>query len=199
MSKTTFTVEGVSYVGYATLGESNEIMRQSPTRFATWQALSDEIKTDFLIAATYRIDGLTFLGVRSDPDQIGEWPRNDIVLANMTDPLPDDFFPRALTEACAFLAGTFAIDPTHSSTNHPSQPNIHIKKVKSGDDEIEYADFTEVAIDNRPIRDEDVISLLNPYLIEALVPHNPVTPSHDPGRSRLYGGMTSGGSFNVGG
>lgn len=133
-----------------------------------WLNASTEIKELELAAATSRINRLVFLGERIAADQPLEWPRRNVVVYGQA--LPDGELPGAVERATGLLAIRFL---TAGTRNRPTPATTsgtrETKRIVAGKVEIEYKTGVEYEADTRIIQDQDVIDILNPYLLEPLV------------------------------
>ena len=158
MSLTNFEIpagSGNDYPSYATIAEADIDLAIDPLRAAAWDALpSDEAKERHLVAATRRLDLLSWKGEKTNPNQTADWPRTGIEGIDPTS------IPRAIEEACALLAANVSIDNTQSTVVGAS----NIKRVKTKTTDTEFFTNTTTLAVNTLIDDPHIHELIKDLL-----------------------------------
>ena len=65
MTISTITIETVDYVSYASVAEADAYLNVDPVRESTWEALDTDGKGKKLVAATRRLDLLSWQGEKT--------------------------------------------------------------------------------------------------------------------------------------
>lgn len=120
MTLTTLDIGGHQFQSYATLDEAAAYVAGDPGLFATWQSLDDTDRSRRLVAATRRIDELTFLGEPTSSTQTTAWPRTGLAYADGT-PIPDDEIPDAIEQATIILAASLVVDLSAGASSSSAQ------------------------------------------------------------------------------
>ena len=165
MSITTFDINGVDYVSYATVQEANNLLAIDATRSAAWAAIQDDKdKMVRLAGATVLLDALSWKGSRAGgPTQVNAWPRDGVTYPG-GEAVPDNVVPKAVEDACILLAGTIARTPSAST---PTGGQRVIESIKAGDAEIKYATGSNVQVAEplqTDIPDDQAWKLIRPFL-----------------------------------
>ena len=166
MSITTFDINGVDYVSYATVQEANNLLAIDATRSAAWAAIQDDKdKMVRLAGATVLLDALSWKGSRAGgPTQVNAWPRDGVTYPS-GEAVPDNVVPKAVEDACILLAGTIARSPT--ATTPTGGATSHVESIKAGDAEIKYAVGSNIQVAEplqTDIPDDQAWKLIRPFL-----------------------------------
>ena len=158
MSISTITISGDDFTSYASRAEANTYLVADPVRATTWAALTDANKDINLVAATRRLDMLSWVGVKTgDYDtQENQWPRTGMEYADGSDVSTSEV-PQAVENATCLLAGTIAIKAAKSEMGTSGS---NIKGVKAGSAAV---DFFR-ASDGIPLQDESAYALVKVFL-----------------------------------
>ena len=117
---------------YATLQEANSYLAPDQNKNGTWNGLSDEIKNNYLIMATRRLNLESYIGRKSVNIQENQWPRTGAVCEGRT--IGNTEIPIELKNATSNLAGEIALTPTVVNTSS----GTNIKRLKAGSVETEF-------------------------------------------------------------
>lgn len=154
------TIGTNTYKSYATVVEADAQLAVDPVRKATWEALQDDVKGQYLIAATNRLDLLTWLGKKTGgATQLNAWPRSDLKYEDGTDVSTTDA-PNQLQRATILLAGSIASEPESADAGSSAS---NIKKVKAGGADVEFFSSPRV-IAGTPLQDETAFTLIKLWL-----------------------------------
>ena len=160
MSLSTITVGGNDHISYASVDEADIALSVDPTRMVAWAALSGEDKGIRLIAATNRLDLLSWQGQKTaGASQPNKWPRSGLLYRD-SESVPDDTIPAEIERATILLAGSIASRPAQSNAGTSS---IAVKRVKAGPAEVEFFHRQE-SVSGKPIQDETVFELVRQWL-----------------------------------
>lgn len=158
MTISTITISAVNYTAYASVAEADAYLAVDPTRSATWAALSTDVKGQYLVAATRRLDQLDWAGTKTgDEDtQDNAWPRTGVAYKDGT-AVSDSEVPQAVEDATVLLAGSIALTPAQSNAGTSGSNQ---KRLKAGSAEIEFfRPTTGVAL-----QDETAFALIRCFL-----------------------------------
>lgn len=169
MSITTIIINTVSYTSYATLVEANERLAVDPVRKATWEALADAAKDQFLVAATFTLDGLDWLGAKTGGEgaQENAWPRTGVTYPDGT-AVSTTEVPIEVENATILLAGSIAIKP---KTAEQGTTAGNTKRLKAGSAEIEFFSPT----DGVALQDATAFDLISVFLGGSTIAANAAT------------------------
>lgn len=158
MAISTITIGANDYTAYASVAEADIYLAVDPVRSATWAALTTDQKGQYLVAATRRLDLLTWSGTKTGDEgtQINAWPRTGVTYADGT-AVSTSEVPQEVEDATILLAGTIASTPTASGAGDSSSNN---KRVKAGSAEVEFFAPTT----GKPLQDETAYALLEQFL-----------------------------------
>ena len=160
MSLTTIQVASVDYIAYASVAEADIALAVDPVRMAAWAVLSDDSKGIKLIAATRRLDLLSWQGAKTGgAAQVNAWFRTGLFYEDGT-PVPEDTIPRDLERATILLAGSIAATPAQANAGTSSSA---ISRVKAGSAEVEFFRRQET-VTGKPVQDETVFALIRQWL-----------------------------------
>ena len=165
MSLSKIDIDSTEYTSYASLSEANEYLNADFRRKAVWNALTDEAKNERLVSATRELDMLDWKGEKAGGNsQTDAWPRQDVFYPDGS-PVANNELPIEVEQACIILAadGESIAAPSSSS----STTGQTIRRLKSGDDEIEYETGTHIINKTDPdpvILHEGVLNLIRFYL-----------------------------------
>lgn len=152
MSLSTITISTVDYLAYASVAEADPYLAVDPVRAAAWAAKSADQKGGLLVAASRRLDLLSYPGERTVGTQERAWPRSGVTLPDGS-AVPDDEVPVALEEATILLAGTLASTPAAAQAGTSGSNR---KRVKAGSAEVEFFRSTRGV----PLSDETAWAVL---------------------------------------
>lgn len=138
MTLTTLTIGANDYQSYASLAEADAFLAVDPTRSAAWAALTDDQKRGNLVAATRRLDLLSFSGEKTDPAQTTQWPRTGATCRDTE--IADDAIPPELQNATALLAGSITLS---AATANAGTSGSNIKRAGAGSAAVEFFRPTE--------------------------------------------------------
>lgn len=157
MSISTITISTVDYVGYASVAEADAYLAVDPARAAAWAALTTDQKGGNLVAATRRLDLLSWQGEKTGgASQENEWPRTGLTYPDGT-PVSTTEVPKAVENACVLLAGSVALD---ADVADAGTSGSNVKRAKAGSAEVEFFRRS----DGRPLQDETAFALVVPFL-----------------------------------
>lgn len=158
MSLTTLTIGVNTYTSYATIAEADAALAVSPSRAATWSALTADQKATNLVAATNRLDLESWTGDRTNgwDGQANEWPRTGVTNPDGSG-VSDSEVPLSIEQATAILAGSIALDPAQAEDGTSGS---NIKILTAGSVSTQFFRPTQGVA----VQDETVFSLIKPYL-----------------------------------
>lgn len=158
MSITTITIATVDYVSYASVAEADAYLAVDPTRAATWAALSTDQKGTNLVAATRRLDLLSWEGQKtgSADTQDNSWPRTGATYKDGT-AVSTTEVPHGVEAATILLAGSIAITP---ATSGAGTSGNNIRRLQAGSASLEYFRPT----DGKALQDETAFALVKEFL-----------------------------------
>ena len=157
MSISTITINSIAYIGYASVAEANEYLTVDPTRSATWDGLTDFQKGSYIIAATRRLDLLTWQGEKTGgASQANKWPRTNVTYPDGSDVSTTEV-PLEVENATILLAGSIAID---TGVADAGTSGTNTKRVKAGSTEVEFF----APKDGVPLQDKTVYDLIKIFL-----------------------------------
>ena len=158
MSLTTITVESNDFVAYASVGEVDTAMSVDPVRSSGWDALSNSEKEIRIIAATHRLNILSWLGQKAGgPTQKNAWPRSGLTYEDGSD-VPDDEVPYAVELATAIIAANAPRTTAQTSSGGA------VKKIKAGSAEIEYSEGVVVSSTISKLEDDAAHALIKQWV-----------------------------------
>ena len=73
MTITTINISGTDYTSYASVAEADSWLAVDPNRSAAWAALVTTDKEINLVAATNRLDLVSWSGTKENPAQANQW------------------------------------------------------------------------------------------------------------------------------
>ena len=157
MSITVLVIGADNYTSYASLAEADTRLAVDPVRMTTWAALTNAQKSIYLVAATNRLDLLSWRGAKAGgPSQVNAFPRTGLTYKDGT-PVTDTDVPQEVEDATILLAGSIAIDAALADSGTSGS---NIKRVKAGSAEVEFF----VPISGLPIQDKTVFALIKCFL-----------------------------------
>ena len=157
MSLTTLQVNNEDYVSYADIDEADTALAVDPVRSSVWGALDEDEKRINLIAATFRLDLLSWLGEKTGgAEQHNAFPRTGLSYQDGTD-VPDDGLPYDVQVASILLAGNIATDATQSAIG---RAEANVRRLRAGSAEIEFVGRANA---------EENLNQLSDMTIQALV------------------------------
>ena len=160
MSLTTITINSNDYTVYADVAEADPVLAVDPVRMTAWAALSADSKGIRLIAATNRLDLLSWEGSKTGgAAQENAWFRTGLFYDDGT-AIPDDVIPRDLERATILLAGSIAAAPAQANVGTSGRA---IKRVVAGPAEVEFFRQQET-ITGKPVQDETVFELVRRWV-----------------------------------
>lgn len=163
MSITTITIETVGYTSYASVAEADAYLNIDPVREVAWELLTTDEKGKKLVAATRRLDLLTWQGDKTGAEDVQEnaWPRTGLTypdgLAVSTSEVPKE-----VENATALLAGTIALN---AKTADAGTSGTNTKSVKAGSAAVSF--FRQK--DGKALQDETAFDLVIPFLEAAAI------------------------------
>ncbi len=161
MSITVLTIGGVAYNSYASVAEADARLAIDPVRMATWVDLDTSEKEANLVAATYRLDLLTWQGDKTGGAlQVNKWPRTGVVYPDGT-AVSTSEVPLQVQDATSLLAGSIAIS---AKVANAGGTGSNIKRAKAGSAEVEFFVGTLGSPDDVPLQDETAFILVGPFL-----------------------------------
>ncbi len=157
MTITTITINTVGYTSYASVAEADAYLAVDPVRKATWEALSTDDKGLNLIAATRRLDLLSWQGEKTGGAvQENKWPRIGVSYPDGT-AVSTSEVPQEVENATALLAGSIAITAKLADAGTSGS---NTKRVKAGSAEVEFFRQQE----GKPLQDETAFALILIFL-----------------------------------
>jgi hypothetical protein len=134
MSLSTVTINTINYVVYATVAEADARLAVDPTRAAAWTALTDDKKAANLVAATRRMDLLSYTGEKAGGvTQENEWPRTGATCDGEAVTSTD--VPIELENATILTAGSITLSPSNANSGNSGS---NIKRVAAGSANVEF-------------------------------------------------------------
>lgn len=135
MTISTITIAAINYTSYASVVEADARLAVDPTRSAAWAALTTDQKGADLVAATYRLDLLTWKGEKAGGAlQVNAFPRTGLTYKDGT-AVTDTDVPQEVEDATILLAGSIALD---ASNANQGTSGSNLKRVKAGSAEAEF-------------------------------------------------------------
>ena len=160
MSLSTIQIAGIEYVAYASVAEADTALAVDPVRMTAWAAFDVDSKGIRLVAATNRLDLLSWAGSKvGGAAQVNAFLRSGLFYEDGT-PVPDDAIPRNLERATILLAGSIASTPAQADAGTSGRA---ISRVKAGSAEVEFFRQQET-ITGKPVQDETVFALVRQWL-----------------------------------
>jgi len=158
MSITTITIETVDYTSYASVAEADSYLNIDPVREATWEALTDDQKGKYLVAATRRLDLLTWQGTKTGGDDVQEnaWPRTGVSYKDGS-AVSTSEVPQELENATIILAGSIALDTTKADYGTSGS---NLSEVGAGSAKVKF--FKPVA--GQPLQEETSYQMIKCFL-----------------------------------
>lgn len=157
MSISTISIGGNDYTSYASVAEADIRLAIDPVRQATWDALTDDQKGTYLIAATNRLDLLNWAGEKTGgASQENQWPRTGVTYPDGT-AVSTTEVPTEVENATIVLAGSIAIDTTTADYGATGK---NIKSVKAGSAQVQFF-RREYGV---PLQDETAYKLVAAFL-----------------------------------
>lgn len=158
MTITPITIGGVGYVSYASVAEADDRLAIDPVRSAAWEVAPINTKGAHLVAATKRLDLLTWAGQRAaTPDtQPNKWPRTGVTYPDGA-VVSNSEVPIEVQDATILLAGSIALD---SEQANAGRGGSNIRSVGAGSARVEF--FKPVA--GGPLQDETAFALIRGFL-----------------------------------
>ena len=133
MTISTITISAVDYTAYASVTEANAYLAVDPTRSTAWAALTDDVKGQYLVAATRRLDLEAWSGTKVSDSQAAAWPRTGATCSGTA--VTEADVPQAVENATILLAGSMALD---SSVAEMGSERSNIKAVKAGSARVQF-------------------------------------------------------------
>lgn len=157
MSLTTISLNSIDYVSFASLAEADAYLAVDPVRGTTWATKTDDEKGALLVAATRRLNLISWAGEKTNGDdtQPDAFPRTGLTYPDGT-AVSTTEVPQAVGDATILMAGSIAIDSGAASAGTSASNQ---KRVKAGSAEVEF--FRPTA--GVPIQDETVWALILPF------------------------------------
>ena len=160
MSLSVITINAEDYTAYASVSEADIALAVDPVRMTAWSARNDDSKGIHLIAATNRLDLLSWQGSKTGGSaQVNAFPRSGLSYDDDT-PVPDNAVPRDLERATILLAGSIASTPAQANAGTSGRA---ISRVKAGSAEVEFFRQQET-VTGKPVQDETVFELIRQWL-----------------------------------
>ena len=100
----------------------------------SWLTLDEEVKERAIISATRMLDRQRWMGEKTDPAQLLQFPRTGLTDSYGT-AVASEVVPQAIKDATAELALSLALDP---SVQDQAGTQKGIKRVKAGSAEVEF-------------------------------------------------------------
>ncbi len=132
MSITTFTIGVTSYPSYATVAEADRYLDADPALSGLWSTVSETEKLQRLIAATRRIDSLSWVGSKTDPAQTTDWPRSELFQENGS-PVAADNIPCEIETATILMAASQVVFDVNAGSS-----NASLESERIGPKNVEY-------------------------------------------------------------
>ena len=175
MSISQVSINGHDYTTYASVAEADIVLAVDPVRRTEWSTASEMDKEIYLIAATQRLDLLSWDGAKAGgASQAHAFPRSGLTYADGT-AVPSDEVPADVERACILLAGSISGDEKHASAVTTSTASI--ERLKAGPVEIEYADGSSVETNSSGLQDQDVHQLVAHWITTSHVGSGTATGS----------------------
>lgn len=149
------TIGGIAYPVYSDLDTTNDYLA-GDFEASAWRAEADnDQKGRAIVSGARLIDSMQFIGEKTDPDQLNQFPRTGMGLSDIS----DDEIPQEVIDANALLAkyihaGTIKLGATTIASG--------IKRQKAGSVEVEY--FSPVMLGDPTRLPQDVLDLLRRFL-----------------------------------
>lgn len=152
MSIVHIEIGGNTYAAYASVDAADAYLLVDPVRGIIWEALAEDRRGAALVAASRRLDMLTFPGRPTEADQERKWPRIGVSYADGR-PVSGTVVPKEVEEATILLAGTIAAKPGAAGAGGSG---ANFKRLKAGSAEVEYFTSTK----GKPLADEAAWDIL---------------------------------------
>ena len=159
MSLTDITIGSVVYKSYASATEADAHLAVDPVRSTTWAAATADEKSEYLVAATRRLDLLNWIGEPETPVQENEFPRTGLTYRGET----VSGIPAPLERATALLAGTIASNSTAADKSTQSAASRAISEVVAGPATVRFSS-TGGSTKSLPLADETAFELVKQWL-----------------------------------
>ncbi len=159
MTINTITISTIDYIAYATRVQVNSYLAIDPVRGTTWTALtdSDDIRGPFIVAATRRLDLLTWQGEKTGgAAQVNDWPRTGLTYPDGT-AVSTTEVPQEVEDATALLSGSIAIT---AAVADAGSSGSNVKGVKAGSAQVDFFRAQE----GKPLQDETAFALIQFWL-----------------------------------
>lgn len=163
MSITTISIDAVNYIAYASVAEADAYLNIDPTREASWEALSTDVKGKYLVAATRRLDLLSWQGTKTGGEGTQEeaWPRTGVEYSDGT-AVSTTEVPIELENATILLAGAISLDTSNSNFG---TSGTNVKEAKAGSASVEFFRPS----DGNPLQEETAYQLIKQFLEAASI------------------------------
>ena len=161
MTLSTLTVGSNSYQSYASVAEADAYLLVDLVRGPSWSPLTNDEKSKRLVAATRRLDLLTWKGKQTGGGAQGlEWPRSGLTYEGGA-AVPDNIIPDKLAEATALLAGTITMDSTHAEHGGGTTPEV--KRVQAGTSQVEFFSGARLGDTESELADTTALQLIRQW------------------------------------
>lgn len=161
MTITTIVIDSINYTSYASLVQADAYLAVDPVRKATWEALTDDQKGQNLVAATRRLDLLTWQGTKTGgSSQANKWPRTGLSFPDGT-AVSTTEVPQEVEDSTILLAGSVAITAAAADSGTSSKG---IKTLKAGSVNLTFFNARGV----KPLQDETAYQLVLLFLETAV-------------------------------
>lgn len=158
MSLSTITISTIDYVAYASVAEADAYLAVDPTRSATWAALTTDNKGKYLVAATRRLNLLSWKGEKSGGGtQADAWPRTGVSYVDGTAVTNTDV-PLEVEQGTILLAGYIALKPTASSVAPVTGDKSYVRAGSAA------VGFYRPTRDQRQLADDTAFEMVQPFI-----------------------------------
>ena len=175
MTLSVIDVGGTSYSSYNSVEEVDAILAVDPRRRTTWQALSEDLKKIYAVAASERLDLMRWKGSKTGGSaQLTAFPRTGLKDSE-GNAIGQNDIPRELERAHALLAGTIASTPGAAEQGSSAS---NISEVKAGSATVKFFRH-QVIVTGRPLQDETAFELIRRWLKGAGTSYAPAAFGQD--------------------
>lgn len=157
MTLSTITISAVDYVSYASVAEADPYLAIDAVRAAVWAALTTDEKGAKLVAATRRLNLLSYGGEKTSGDtQDDKFPRTGLTYAS-GGAVSTTEVPQGVEDATILLAGSIAIEP---EAGDAGTSGTNVKSVKAGSTAVDFFRLQTGV----PLQDTTAYSLIKEFL-----------------------------------
>lgn len=158
MTITTLTLSGTDYTSYASVAEADARLAVDPVRYAVWGALTLGNKIRFLVAATNRLDQLSWRGDKAGGGaQENAFPRTGLTYKDGGGAVTSVDVPKEVEVGTILTAGSIAIKP---SVADAGRSGSNVEEVQAGTARVKF--FRPVA--GGPLQDQSAFDIVRCFI-----------------------------------